>query len=142
MVERIVEELDTLWERFKDIDKLKNFLETFISNHIEDFLVKITSKTSKIENSAKQKDYEPSETDSRTEEDPNERLQRELAERRKMNTALSLPEQKEDSQNDVEEHFRNEENMEEKNGSINLDNMMNNKTQQNYPQMKIGRAHV
>ena len=42
MVEKIVEELDTLWEKFKDIDKLIKFLETFISNHIEDFLIKIT----------------------------------------------------------------------------------------------------
>ena len=41
MIEKIVEELDVLWVRFKDIEKLKNFLETFISNHIKDFLKRI-----------------------------------------------------------------------------------------------------
>ena len=83
MIEKIVEELDTLWNRFKDIEKLKNFLETFISNHIKDFLIKITSKNdySRSENVSIQQPEinqkkDSSETDYRTDVDPNERNSR------------------------------------------------------------------
>ena len=48
IIERIMNELDGLWERFRDIGKLQRFLESFISNHIKDFLIFRTTDKSEI----------------------------------------------------------------------------------------------
>jgi hypothetical protein len=122
MIERILEELDTLLERFKDISKLKKFLETFLSNHIKDFLIKNRSPSNRSENVSIQED-------SRIDVDPNERLQRELEERRKMNS--SIPMKKLPEIDETNESFTNEENIEEKNGSFDKDPNMNNRNQMN-----------
>ena len=122
MIERILEELDTLLERFKDISKLKKFLETFLSNHIKDFLIKNRSPSNRSENVSIQED-------SRVDVDPNERLQRELEERRKMNS--SIPMKKLPEIDETNESFTNEENIEEKNGSFDKDPDMNNRNQMN-----------
>ena len=140
MIERILEELDTLLERFKDISKLKKFLETFLSNHIKDFLIKNRSPSNRSENVSIQED-------SRVDVDPNERLQRELEERRKMNS--SIPMKKLPEIDETNESFTNEENIEEKNELFNVDNTMNNRNtqiqrqnQQMVPQMQMQQQQV
>jgi hypothetical protein len=129
MIEKIIEELDTLWERYKDLNKLKKFLETFLSNHIKDFLIKLKPV---IQNINKSESYSKSDSislqkDIRVEIDPNERLQKELQERRK-NTFIHLDKQTDEIEED--ENFTNEENIEEKNDLFNVDNTMNNRNTQ------------
>lgn len=119
MIERIVEELDNLWERFKDIPKLKKFLETFLSNHIKDFLIKNRSPSSRSDSISVQQDQ-------RVDVDPNERLQRELEERKKLN--ITLPMKNSSDLDETTEPFINEENMEEKNESFDKD--MSHRNQQ------------
>ena len=143
MIEKIIEELDTLWERYKDLNKLKKFLETFLSNHIKDFLIKLKPV---IKNINRSETYSKSDSislqkDIRVEIDPNERLQKELEERRKTSTFVNLNKQNEQIADD--EDFTNEENIEEKNELFNVDNTMNNRNtqiqrqnQQMVPQMQ------
>jgi hypothetical protein len=138
IVERIMAEIDGLWARFNDIGKLNRFLESFISNHIKDFL--IPRKNNDVESVNLGNNL--GNNDSRVNEDPNERLQREIEERKKSKIVIQVSnestEVNEENTRDTRdtrniEEFRNEENMAEKNEISNLETMNRN----NYPQQPM-----
>ena len=138
IVERIMAEIDGLWTRFNDIGKLNRFLESFISNHIKDFL--IPRKTNDLESVNLGNNL--GNNDSRVNEDPNERLQREIEERKKSKIVIPISNESTEiaeeytknteSTRNIEE-FGNEENMAEKNEISNLETMNRN----NYPQQPM-----
>ncbi len=144
IIERIMAEIDGLWARFNDVNKLNRFLESFISNHIKDFLIpkKANDLDSIVANNS----------DKRVDEDPNERLKREIEERKKSKILIPINENNEteqfgnnsdnsdtrDNRENIEE-FRNEENMAEKNETSNLETMMN---RNNYQQMPIQHPNM
>ena len=137
IIERIMAEIDGLWVRFNDVNKLNRFLESFISNHIRDFL--IPKKANDLESVV------ATNGDKRVEEDPNERLKREIEERKKSKIVIPVSEERDDignsgnSGNSGErgehiEEFINEENIAEKNETSNLESMMN---RNNFQQMPV-----
>jgi hypothetical protein len=133
IIERIMAEIDGLWARFNDVNKLNRFLESFISNHIKDFL--IPRKANDLESVV------ATNTDKRVDEDPNERLKREIEERKKSKIVIQTRDEVDevtnsgDSKNsgDNLEEFQNEENMAEKNETSNLETMMNRNNFQQMP---------
>jgi hypothetical protein len=134
IVERIMAEIDGLWSRFNDIGKLNRFLESFISNHIKDFL--IPRKTNDVES------VNLGNSDSRVNEDPNERLHREIEERKKSKIVIQVSNENTEVAEEHMEHiepvknieeFGNEENIAEKNETSNLETMNRN----NYPQQPM-----
>jgi hypothetical protein len=128
IVERIMAEIDGLWSRFNDIGKLNRFLESFISNHIKDFL--IPRKINDLDS------VNVGNSDSRVNEDPKERLHREIEERKKSKIVIPVSnESTEVVEENIEhiEEFGNEENMAEKNETSNLETMNRN----NYPQQPM-----
>ncbi len=141
-------EIDGLWARFNDVNKLNRFLESFISNHIKDFL--IPKKANDLESVV------VGNNDKRVDEDPNERLKREIEERQKSKILIPVSTESIEAMNtgdDIDEddvgyisgssrvrenleESRNEENIAEKNETSNLETTMNrNNFQQMNPNM-------
>ena len=148
IIERIMAEIDGLWARFNDVNKLNRFLESFISNHIKDFL--IPKKANDLESVV------ATNSDKRVDEDPNERLKREIEERKKSKIVIPVSTENIEAMNtgdDIDEddvgyisgnsrvrenleESRNEENIAEKNETSNLETTMNrNNFQQMNPNM-------
>ncbi len=128
IIERIINELEPLSKKFKDNTKLVGFLESFIVNHIKDFLIPRVKETDNYSRDTTINNEQIIE-DSRIEEDPTERFNREMEQRK--NT--SVPSSSSSSFKPLEED--NEENMEKNNDNNNLETMNrtnNNYTNQNY----------
>jgi len=146
IIERIMAEIDGLWARFNDVNKLNRFLESFISNHIKDFL--IPKKANDLESVV------ATNSDKRVDEDPNERLKREIEERKKSKIVIPVSTENIEAMNtgdDIDEddvgyisgnsrvrenleESRNEENIAEKNETSNLETTMNRNNFQQMPQ--------
>ena len=123
IIERIINEIDLLSKRFKDNIKLINFLESYIANHIKDFL------TPRRDNDNFSKDTTFNDN-SKIPENPEERFKREMEQRN--NVIIQKNPQNEEIINN-ESDYLNEENIEEKNETNNTEMMNRNFNSNNNP---------
>jgi hypothetical protein len=99
IIETILADLNDLWLRFKDVSKIKLFVEAFVCNHITDFLIPQRQKkdyaTNVEDDITEANDVTAAANDDvtaadvRISQDPMARMQREMEERRKQAAAAA-----------------------------------------------------
>ena len=116
IIQAVLGDMNNLWQRFKDPAKITKFVETFIGNHISDFLIRktplenddSTTITTTLATTLAE------EEDQRISQDPLLRLKKEMEERRKQQ------QQQVTNATNATNATNNEVNTEEKNDNDNL----------------------